>query len=318
MKNYYYIQLRSDNGLNLSEVENYLLDNYNSTGIEDFNINEARVDEILGKRSYSGGDLPLEVLQEVESVLDQAGEIFKNIHFDNLENAKEAQVYLRSITDDRQGFEIVKIDNEDWNEEWKKSYSPICVGELLDIIPQWDTDYVSKAHNKIYIYPGMGFGTGSHETTFLCLRILIEKINLTNLESCLDYGCGSGILGLALNIIHKQKWTDYYDIDQEALDNTKQNIDLNNVDHNYRLLLTKERKLLKDKYDIVFANILQDVLLSEAQEITSKTSKYLIVSGLLNGQEDEVIEAYQSISKLAVNTIERKGDWLAILFVRES
>lgn len=314
--NYYYIQLSKNDLTDIEQIEAHLLTEFEATGIEDFNIDEPRVDEILGSRSYSGGDLPLDVLEEVEQTLVESSEVFKNIHFDNIENANKALNYLKTKTNS-QNLKITEIKTEDWNEKWKKSYKPIKINDRLEIIPEWETNYTSLCENKIYIYPGMGFGTGSHETTYLCLKLLVENIKVEDVASCLDYGCGSGILALALNIIKKQDQTDYYDIDQEALDNTTQNIELNKLEHNYRLLLTKDSSKLYSDYDLVFANILQDVLLENSWDICNKTTKYLIVSGLLNGQEEEVINKYEKINNLKMSKIERKGDWLAILFLRE-
>src|SRR5690606_31514394 len=139
----------------LLRVEGLALNEYGSLGIEEFSLNEAEVDEILGQRSYSGGDLPQEVLDEVENkVLN--GPVNFRFFFSDKEDATSfySDVSKQLLCE----TQIEEQKSEDWNAEWKKHYSPIKVNDQLEIIPSWNTDYKSSAQKQIYIYPGMGFG----------------------------------------------------------------------------------------------------------------------------------------------------------------
>jgi len=165
----------------------------------------------------------------------------------------------------------------------------------------------------------MGFGTGSHETTFLCLKLFLDILgDLPYQKSCLDFGCGSGILGIAFSLIYEDiSPVHYYDIDQVALKNTLQNMEINKREQKYaKLLLPNQRDEINRKYSLVFANILQNVLLAEAKYLANcvEVGGYLILSGLLKGQEQEVIANMTMENKnlLFVKTV-TKNDWVAVL-----
>lgn len=317
MQKYYIVKVRDFRGLETVETE--AMTTYESTGIEEFSIDEARVDELLGERSYSGADLPESVIDEVADKVLSSTDSVKGFYFESLEKANDFKDYLEKNSIHAH---VEEKDVQDWNEEWKKSYSPILVTKALEIIPSWDKEsYTSKATNQIYIYPGMGFGTGNHETTFLCLKLLFEtSFNFENV-SCMDFGCGSGILGLALRKIQSKSIIDLYDIDQGALDNCKQNVELNDINEsNIRYQLPKDRENFLDNYDIVFANILKNVLEFESKSIISlvKRGGALIVSGLLDGQQEDIKSLYTSIDPgLSFKKELVKGDWVAVLFERK-
>lgn len=287
---------------------------YNSTGIEEFALEEQRVDEILGQRSYSGGDLPQSILDEVEHTLDLGCEKLYKIYFQTLEDSNNFKNHLSSLLNIDISFE--KKSTQDWNEEWRKHYSPIQVSESLEIIPSWLEDYKSICDKQLYIYPGMGFGTGGHETTFLCLKAYIDYKHLISLQRCLDFGCGSGILGLATLLFNPKCHVDLYDIDDEALVNCQQNIDLNKLNESsIQLLGSLGKQKIQGKYEVVFANILQNVLLSEQKIIIDSVADngILILSGLLDGQQAQVIKEYKEYdNRLEVLQVYQKNDWLSI------
>lgn len=273
---------------------------------------EKEVDDLLGERSYSGGDLPESVIDEVVSFQDNTLDGHVKIYFDEEDNVKKyiSLIKLKYGKD----LEYSQKEYEDWNESWKESYQPIEIDKENILIPSWSDEADFDFKTIVKIYPGMGFGTGSHETTYLCLKLLVDNIQIANVNSCMDYGCGSGILAIFANKIKTLKNTDYYDIDKEALDNTQVNIDLNGLEHNYQLLLPKDQIKFSAGYDLVFANILQNVLLSESDQISRISNKYLIISGLLNGQEDEVVSKYNDFT---MTKILRKNDWCALLMERK-
>lgn len=315
MDMYYFLEVKIPLHIE-DEVDQVAHQKFSSTGIEEFSIEEAKVDEILGDRSYSGGDVPEGVINEVEQTLKEEG-IDKKIYFSTSAETQKFKAYLQENYDLQS--KIYEFETKDWNAEWKKSYSPIVVNEDLEIIPEWEKEnYKSNTKNQIYIYPGMGFGTGSHETTFLCLKLFMEKFSASKaLDSCLDFGCGSGILGIAYKLIDPKGLVDLYDIDAEALKNSEQNIVLNDMKiKNFNLLLPIDRQSIERKYSVVFANILQNVLLLESKYLANsiKANGCLILSGLLIGQESEVIksmiEKNPRIYHLETIT---KGDWVAVL-----
>ncbi len=297
-------------------LESIAVDEFKSLGIEEYSLTEAEVDEILGERSYSGGDLPETVMDEVEAtVLGRPA----NYRFFFDTSAKAEGFKLHCQKEVLAEVQSEEHESQDWNAEWKKHYAPILVNEKFEIIPSWMTEYQPKTPENIYIYPGMGFGTGSHETTFLCLKLLTEEVTFP-LKTVLDFGSGSGILGLATFKYFPEAQVDFYDIDPEANKNCYQNAELNKLEKlSFRLLLPEVREKLMPQYDLVFANILESILLFEIDALIAHTRPDggLILSGLLRHQVAGVIAAYTQKGMKLKKSLE-KGDWAALYFVKEA
>lgn len=312
MNLYYYIIINSPElSDDLDEISRKSIESFNCNGIEEFSIDEPKVDEILGERSYSGGDIPREVLDEVEKKFVN-GRPGIRLYFNEKKDAQNLRDYIYTFY--KINAEIQSSKVEDWNENWKKNFSPIKINDELEIVPSWDDEYKSSSRKVLKLYPGMGFGTGNHETTYLCLKLMFNcQLDQSNF-SVLDFGCGSGILGLATKLFNKDAVVDLYDIDQEAIDNCLQNISYNKMDSKeFGLFLSSNKEKIEKKYDLVFANILKHVLIEEGQFILDSVKRDIIISGLLIGQEDEVINEYKNIQKsISVVEVLKKGDWCAV------
>lgn len=319
--NFVLVQYNRENVQFSDGINAYALEDFGCDGVEEFSLEEARVDEILGERAYSGGDIPESLIDEVQAAtIDQDSFTYKYFFYQNdFENNSSEFVFFLKENYPELPLYTAQKNFEDWNAEWKKFYTPIIVSERLEIIPEWLKE--SREHSpaeKVYIYPGMGFGTGTHETTYLCL-CLFDQITdqLTTGSSCLDFGCGSGILGVTALKIKKMP-TLFCDIDKSALDNCMQNLVLNFEGQNLEgsKLVIRDR-YVKSKYNLVFANILEHVLILEKETVLGslQDNGFLIVSGLLNHQVDTIVAEYNSLKKISVVT---KNDWSAILFQRIS
>ena len=302
-----------------NDISAYAIEDFNCDGIEEFSLEEARVDEILGERAYSGGDIPESLIDEVQAAtVNQESFTYKYFFYQNdfEKNSSDFVYFLKENYPELPVYTAQK-DFEDWNAEWKRFYTPIIVSHRLEIIPEWliETRQHSRA-NKVFIYPGMGFGTGTHETTYLCLS-LFDKISdqLMSGSRCLDFGCGSGILGITA-LKTKQMPTLFCDIDKSALDNCVQNLILNFEGENIEgSKLVIRKRYTTSKFNLVFANILEHVLILEKEIILSSLAQngFLIISGLLNYQVEAIVSHYKILEKVAVVT---KNDWSAILFKR--
>jgi ribosomal protein L11 methyltransferase len=315
--NFVLIQYNQSTINKAEEVNAYALEDFLCDGIEEFSLEESRVDQILGERAYSGGDVPESLIDEVQAATSSAEEVIYKYFFyqgEYEENAHDFEAFLKSHFPELPVHSFKK-EIEDWNAEWKKFYAPIIVSDRLEIIPEWlkETRQHSSAE-KVFIYPGMGFGTGTHETTFLCLCLYDQIQNhFSNTSTCLDFGCGSGILAIAAMKTRQMK-TVFCDIDKSALDNCVQNLVLNFEGQNLEgtTLVIRDR-LAFAKYDLVFANILEHVLVLEKNVILNSLNDngYLIVSGLLNHQVETIVQEYKELKKVSVVS---KNDWSAILF----
>lgn len=303
--------------LGRSELDALILkgmNDFGASGAEEFSLSEPEVDALLGERSYSGGDLPLAVIGEVEETMEKGPQTVRFF----FEEESGARAFHAEVSKNYLGeIQLEERKSADWNSEWKKHYAPIRVSDALEIFPAWLKDS-SPGEGKIFINPGMGFGTGSHETTFLCLKLLTEELNPGELRHVLDFGSGSGILGLSVFLFNRDSEIDFYDIDPEANKNAFENARINGFEElRFRLLLPEYRERLKTSYELVFANILQNVLLSECDNLLQMTELggHLILSGLLNHQVDEVLSAYSAKARL-VKRLSR-GDWSALLLEKK-
>jgi len=281
-------------------------------GIEEYAIDEAQVDELLGEKAFSGGDVDETTINNLESLLNNNQ---RRLYFYG-ENAKlRAQKAASVFAQSGQTVYLEEHDEQDWNESWRQGYTTVKVSDHLWVIPSWEKEssQVPSAVTPVYLYPGQGFGTGRHETTALCLE-LFETASFSR-ASVLDFGCGSGILGIAAQKKYKCDVT-YVDIDQSALENTKQNLLENELDVSASKILLRNHYQTKE-YDLVFANILLDILIKEKETLTNsvRTGGSLIVSGLLN----EHVAAFRDEYQLMFHEVKcvSRGDWSALMLVKK-
>ena len=192
---------------------------------------------------------------------------------------------------------ISKIFNKDWLKEYRSSFPFINI----------DNFYIYGSHIKkecsenkipIKIDASFAFGTGSHETTKSCLNSLTYLSKIYNPKSVLDYGCGTGILGIASKKIFKNNKITFVDIDINALKLTKQNLRLNNI-ISREILLSKSNTMKnfnkKKYYDLIFANILFGPLarLAPRLKFISKPNSFIVLSGLLSNQITNIVNRYK-------------------------
>ncbi|MFT6068796.1 MAG: ribosomal protein L11 methyltransferase [Bacteriovoracaceae bacterium] len=282
---------------------------FNSSGYEEFSLSESEVDKILGKEAFCGGDLSDGLLNHLET---EAGKKYKFFFIDESAktNAEAFRDYLKEIGGEK--ISLIELEEEDWIESWKKHYSPIELNKFM-ILPVWEKQH-ETSKEKIIINPGMGFGTGTHETTRLCLELLEEHHSEATLKSCLDFGSGSGILGIGFQKFCNGE-VDYVDIDQRALDNNLENLKLNFLKELpiSEFYLREDFKLNKT-YDLVFANILEHVLIEEFELLRDSldSGNVLIVSGILLEQKENIINKFSTHFDLEKE--KEEGDWAALSF----
>jgi len=177
------------------------------------------------------------------------------------------------------------IEDEDWLLQSQSQFQGVKISNNLQIIPPWNKTK-NKTTTNVIINPGTGFGTGSHPTTKLCLN-WIEENNLEN-KSLLDYGSGSGIL----SIVSKLYGAGYVigaEIDEKAIDNAIQNCEINDIQILY---IDLNKTKIYGKFDIIIANILSNTLIQLSTTFKTLAHKKLILSGILDKQVPDVIDAY--------------------------
>ncbi len=205
-------------------------------------------------------------------------------------------------------FTVCVVDDSDWKDNWKQYYKPMEIGEKLVVTPAWETVETDKLVLKID--PGMAFGTGSHETTSLCLEFLQQE-SLEN-KCVLDVGCGSGILSQAA-VLLGAKSAFGCDIDDAAVTCAKSNAKLNNLSDKVRYATGDLLDAVNGKYEVVVANIVADIIMMLTSDISTvlKPSGLFISSGIIVERLDEVTKFIENSGFEVIEIRERRG-WAAI------
>ncbi len=220
-----------------------------------------------------------------------------------------------------------QVADQNWMEAWKERYRPIPIGKRLMIVPAW-LDSPEPERIAIKIDPGMAFGTGTHPTTQLCLELLeatIETLKVSEtfrVSKTIDIGCGSGILSIAALNLGMQAALGV-DIDIESVRNARENADHNGIGAEFIIGQGSVAEVLAGQFPIrqaplVAANILAPViirLLDAGLADLVEPGGALILSGILQEQEQKVIEAAQA-QGLVLNARRQVGDWVALSLVR--
>lgn len=208
---------------------------------------------------------------------------------------------------------------EDWANVWKKYFHTMEIGKRLLIKPEWEELKAPTDRIVFNINPGMSFGTGSHETTRLCLEQL-EKYVTTGCRM-LDLGCGSGILSV-VSLLLGAKEAVAVDIDPNCIDTAYENSDMNGVPRDIYTVISGnvltdpdvKSVISKHKYEVVAANIVADVIigLAPAAREYMADGGVFITSGIIDGRQDEVRAALES-EGFTVADMQRRKDWWSIV-----
>lgn len=209
-------------------------------------------------------------------------------------------------------LELVRriVDGDDWIEIWRKHYKPMKFGKVV-VCPAW-IDYLPQPDEvKVVIDSNMAFGTGEHETTSMVIELMQEYIPYAN--TVIDVGTGSGILGIAAAKLGAKR-VFMTDIDYVAVKTASHNCEMNGVKDKCEVCLNNLLTEKKITGELLLANITADVLLILADTVTENvtTGGVMIMSGIIKGRVDEVIEKYSS---LGFETEKRrdKGEWIALV-----
>ena len=209
-------------------------------------------------------------------------------------------------------IDLIACRNEDWENNWKQYFHPMPVGEKLLIQPLWRDQVESGDRKVLKIEPGLASGTGSHDTTRLCLETL-EK-HVSEGKTVLDIGCGSGILSIASLLLGAENAIGV-DIDPLAVKTAKENGELNGFSEPK---FTVHEGDLVDKvsgtYDIVVANIVADVIMLFCQNVGEfmNEDSVFITSGIIDTREDDVLSSFKKYGFEVQERYEQNG-WLCFV-----
>ena len=235
-----------------------------------------------------------------------------HIYISPEENPAEAVSFLSDrFRAENIAFEIDEnlCKNADWENNWKKYFKPMPIGERLLIHPIWEQEYEAGNRAVLHLEPGLAFGSGTHDTTRLCLES-IEKYACKG-KKMLDVGCGSGILSVAGLLLGVDSATGV-DIDALAVKTAKENGKTNGFDESvYTVLQGSLTDKVSGQFDIIAANIVADIIMILCKDV----KKYLapggifITSGIIEPREQDVLSAFEE-NGIEVIARHESGGWL--------
>ncbi|MGE5632478.1 MAG: 50S ribosomal protein L11 methyltransferase [Caulobacteraceae bacterium] len=203
-----------------------------------------------------------------------------------------------------------EVNDEDWANAWKQYYKPAKIGDRVVIKPTWEVYEAKENEAIVELDPGMAFGTGTHETTMMCIRLLEKYVEKDS--TIFDVGCGSGILGITAAKLDAKKVI-CVDIDELSCKVSEENVMLNNVENKVEVRCGNLLDVVSDKADVIIANIIADIIISFTEDAKGFLNKggIFISSGIIRDRRDEVLKKLRAEGFSILDVLEM-GEWCAI------
>lgn len=204
-----------------------------------------------------------------------------------------------------------QVNEADWANAWKAYYKPTKVGQRVVVKPTWEDYAIQDGDLIIELDPGMAFGTGTHETTSMCIRELEKYVNKDS--KVFDIGCGSGILAIAAAKLGAKEVV-AVDLDEVAVKVAKENVLENKVEENVSVMHGNLTDVIKDKADVIVANIIADIINILAKDVQNfmKEDAIFISSGIILDKVEEVKESLIE-NGFEIVEVQKLGEWSAIV-----
>ena len=295
-----------------------------SSMLADLGIEGVQIEDKIPLTEQDKEQMFVDILPDIP---DDDGTAYLTFYLDEEEDVAPVLMNVRKELEDMRAFldvgectiEESETEDVDWVNNWKQYFHQFYIDDIL-VIPSWEKVKPEDSDKMvIHIDPGTAFGTGMHETTQLCIRAL--KKYVTSETEILDVGCGSGILGM-LALKFGAKHSLGTDLDPCAIDATHENMEVNGIRKDqYEVMIGNiiDDKAVQDavgyeKYDIVAANILADVLVPLTPVIIHqmKPGAVYITSGIIEDKENVVVEAVMAAG-LEVLEVNHQGEWVSVV-----
>lgn len=256
----------------------------------------------------------------IVTVAESADTVTLEAYFESKTDTSEIRQKLEAdfqrigCRDSLTGFSISAVPEQDWMQKWKEGFEPIRIGERLLVAPSWKLPKEKEGRVVIQIDPGMAFGTGTHETTRLCLEAIERHWRGGSL---LDVGTGTGILAIAATLLEPGSRVVAIEVDPQAVDVARENLVINDVLGSVELLEGQPGVLAGEKFDVVVANLTAEVIIDLVEDLDRCVAirGSLILSGILEELAEDVEKA---LAACGLRTIERReaGEWCALVALR--
>lgn len=235
-----------------------------------------------------------------------------HIYLEPQENPSEAVSFLSerliaANVDHNIGEASCKM--EDWINNWRKYFHPMPVGKKLLIQPSWEELAESGGRTVLHLEPGLAFGTGTHETTRLCMEMLETYVKPE--AQILDVGCGSGILSVAALLLGAKSAVGV-DIDELAVKTAKDNVRRNHVGDRFTGICGSLTQKVSGTYDVVVANIVADIIITLTADVEKflKPGAVYLMSGIIDEREADVLKVVEQHFEILQRKEER--GWVAL------
>ena len=294
-----------------------------SSMLMDLGIEGIEIEDNIPLTQSDKEQMFVDILPEIEA---DDGVAYISFYLEEDEDKEEVLANVKKELEEMRAYTNVgactieesQTEDVDWVNNWKQYFHQFYVDDVL-IIPSWEEVKPEDEEKMIiHIDPGTAFGTGMHETTQLCIRQIRKYV--TPDTTILDVGCGSGILGM-LALKFGAKYSVGTDLDPCAIDATYENMEVNGITKDqYEVMIGNiiddkevQDKVGYEKYDIVVANILADVLVPLTPVILHqlKTGGIYITSGIIDAKEETVVEAVKEAG-LEVLEVTYQGEWVSV------
>ena len=295
-----------------------------SSMLADLGIEGVQIEDKIPLTEQDKEQMFVDILPDIP---DDDGTAYLTFYLDEEEDVAPVLMNVRKELEDMRAFldvgectiEESETEDVDWVNNWKQYFHQFYIDDIL-VIPSWENVKPEDSDKMvIHIDPGTAFGTGMHETTQLCIRAL--KKYVTSETEILDVGCGSGILGM-LALKFGAKHSLGTDLDPCAIDATHENMEVNGIRKDqYEVMIGNiiddtavQDAVGYEKYDIVAANILADVLVPLTPVIIHqmKPGAVYITSGIIEDKEQVVVDAVKAAG-LEVLEVNHQGEWVSVV-----
>ncbi len=295
-----------------------------SSMLADLGIEGVQIEDKIPLTEQDKEQMFVDILPDIP---DDDGTAYLTFYLDEEEDVAPVLMNVRKELEDMRAFldvgectiEESETEDVDWVNNWKQYFHQFYIDDIL-VIPSWENVKPEDSDKMvIHIDPGTAFGTGMHETTQLCIRAL--KKYVTSETEILDVGCGSGILGM-LALKFGAKHSLGTDLDPCAIDATHENMEVNGIRKDqYEVMIGNiiddtavQDAVGYEKYDIVAANILADVLVPLTPVIIHqmKPGAVYITSGIIEDKENVVVEAVKAAG-LELLEVNHQGEWVSVV-----
>ncbi|MDO5037061.1 MAG: 50S ribosomal protein L11 methyltransferase [Tissierellia bacterium] len=209
---------------------------------------------------------------------------------------------------------VDQVQEEDWANNWKKYYKPIDLNESLALVPSWEDYEPKEGQEVLYIDPGMAFGSGTHETTYMCMEEVYDLVQEG--DRVIDIGCGSGILSLVALKKGAQEALGV-DIDPVCITASRNNSRLNGLEDRFKLFEGNLLDVVEGEAQVIVSNIVAEIIVTMIGDLRDhlKLGGYFITSGIILDKKDLVVSELEN-QGFEVLRERTKGEWVALVAKR--